>query len=66
MNSQIAEIRQVLQNFQDGYTARDISKLDEFMKLFLPGGEVELIGIGASARNQVVQMEMSHAKQFAV
>ncbi len=46
------EIRQVLQRFQDGYTLRDIEQLDEFMKLFVPGSETELIGIGASARNQ--------------
>ena len=52
MEKSIKEIQQVLQDFQDGYIARDISKLDEFMKLFLPGDEVELIGIGASARNQ--------------
>lgn len=52
MDDSTAEIRQVLQRFQDGYTARDISKLDEFMELFLPGDDIELIGIGASARNE--------------
>lgn len=46
------EIRQVLQSFQDAYTLRDISQIDEFLKLFVPGNEAELIGIGASARNQ--------------
>jgi hypothetical protein len=51
MKDSSAEIRQVLQCFQDGYTARDIGKLDEFMELFVPGDEAELIGIGASARN---------------
>jgi hypothetical protein len=52
MNDSIAEVQQVLQRFQDGYTARDIAKLDEFMQLFVLGDDVELIGIGASARNQ--------------
>jgi hypothetical protein len=52
MYEAVPEIRQVLQRFQDGYTLRDIEQLDEFMKLFIPGSEVELIGIGAFARNQ--------------
>ncbi len=46
----IAQVRQVLGRFQDGYTIRDMDKLDEFMELFSPDGEVELIGIGASVR----------------
>ena len=52
MKNPSQEIYQVLQEFQDGYIARDMAKLDEFMKLFVPGDEAELIGIGASARNQ--------------
>jgi len=52
MSYSIKEIIAVLQNFQDGYTARDLAKLDEFMNLFASGDEVELIGIGASARNK--------------
>lgn len=52
MDDATAEIRQVLQRFQDGYTLRDIEQLDEFMELFVPGSDAELIGIGASARNQ--------------
>jgi ketosteroid isomerase-like protein len=52
MDDSITRVRQVLQHFQDGYTARDISKLDEFMTLFIAGDDAELIGIGASARNQ--------------
>jgi hypothetical protein len=44
------EIRQVLQRFQDGYTVRDLSKLDEFVALFHQSDDVELIGIGASVR----------------
>jgi hypothetical protein len=51
MNNSIQEILQVLVAFQDGYTARDISKLDQFMELFLPGDEVEFLGTGASTRN---------------
>ncbi len=44
------QVRQTLQQFQDGYTTRDLSKLDEFMQLFVQGDEPELIGIGASVR----------------
>jgi len=39
MNSQ-QEIRSLLQSFQDGYTRRDVSKLDVFMELFTPDAEV--------------------------
>lgn len=52
MHDSIAEVRQVLQRFQDGYTTRDTANLDDFMKLFVPGDDTELIGIGASAPNQ--------------
>jgi len=43
-------VRNILQKFQDGYTFRDKSKLDEFMHLFAPTDEIELIGVGASER----------------
>lgn len=46
------EVRNTLKQFQSGYTERDISKLDGFMELFVPSDDVELIGIGAAARNQ--------------
>lgn len=52
MTDPATEIQTTLQRFQDGYIARDVTKLDEFMDLFIPGGEAELIGIGASARNE--------------
>jgi hypothetical protein len=52
MENNNSEILHVLQTFQDGYSDRDVSKLDQFMELFLPGDEVELIGIAAFARNQ--------------
>jgi len=52
MTNSIAEIKHVLQCFQDGYTARDIENIDDFMKLFVLGDDVELIGIGALARNE--------------
>ncbi len=45
-----ADVRETLQKFQDGYTLRDLSNLDEFMDLFEPGSDTELIGIGASVR----------------
>ena len=44
------QVREVFQKFQDGYTTRDKSKLDEFMGLFAPTSEIELIGVGASER----------------
>ena len=44
------EVRAVLQQFQDGYTARDLSKVDEFMTLFAPAEDIELIGVGAAKR----------------
>lgn len=49
-NDVIAEVREALQRFQDGYIVRDLSSLDDFMGLFEPGSETELIGIGASVR----------------
>lgn len=52
MTDPTSEVRQILQRFQDGYSARDKSKLDDFMELFVPGDDAELIGIGASARNK--------------
>jgi len=52
MGDATSEIQQVLQNFQDGYTERNITKLDDFMNLFITGDDIELIGIGAYARNQ--------------
>jgi len=52
MSKSIPEIKQVLQQFQDGYSKRDVTKLDEFMTLLVSGDEPELIGIGASIPNQ--------------
>ena len=50
MEHLIEEVRAVLQRFQDGYLARDVTKLDEFMMLFAPDEDIELIGIGAAKR----------------
>jgi hypothetical protein len=50
MENSIEEVRAVLQRFQDGYLARDVTKLDEFMTLFAPQEDIELIGIGAAKR----------------
>jgi len=44
------EIRSTLQKLQDGYTARDVAKLDEFMQLFVQDDSIEMIGVGASKR----------------
>ncbi len=40
MEQAIEEVRATLQRFQDGYTARDVTKLDEFMTLFAPDEDV--------------------------
>jgi hypothetical protein len=48
--SEILGVRAVLQKFQDAYTARDLSKLDEFMQLFVQDDSIEMIGIGAVKR----------------
>lgn len=45
-------VRSTLQKFQDGYKARDIKKLDEFMQLFVQENNIEMIGIGASKRSE--------------
>lgn len=50
MRKEIKEVRGILQKFQDGYTHRDLTQLDEFLQLFEPSAEVEMIGIGASKR----------------
>ena len=50
MEHSIEEVRAVLQRFQDGYLARDVTKLDEFMTLFAPDEDIGLIGIGAAKR----------------
>jgi hypothetical protein len=46
----LAAVRAVLQAFQDGYTARDLAGLDDFMRLFVQDDSIEMIGIGASKR----------------
>ena len=49
MDHSIGEIRSVLQRFQDGYSARDVAQLEEYMMLFAPDEDIELIGIGAAS-----------------
>lgn len=44
------QVRASLQAFQDGYSARDFGRLDEFMALFVQDDGIELIGIGAAIR----------------
>lgn len=46
----LSEIRATLQKFQNGYTAREVGRLDDFMQLFAPNYEIEMIGIGAAKR----------------
>ncbi len=50
MTQSSEEVRAVLQRFQDGYTARVVAQLDEFMRLFAPAEDIELIGVGAAKR----------------
>ena len=49
-NTATAQVRDALQRFLEGYTSRDLSRLDEFMQLFARDDDAELIGIGASVR----------------
>ena len=44
-----AEVRALLQRFQDGYTARNPEALDDFMDLFVSGEELEVIGTKGAA-----------------
>ena len=44
-------VRNALQQFQDGYTERDVNNLDTFMQLFAPQDDIEMLGIGASVRD---------------
>ena len=50
MPRSIEEVRAVLQQFQDGYLARDVTRLDEFMRLFASDEDIELIGVGGAKR----------------
>lgn len=49
-DNNLSAVRCVLQKFQDGYTARDLARLDSFMQLFVQNDSIEMIGIGASKR----------------
>jgi hypothetical protein len=40
----IEQVRRVLQQFQDGYTRRDVTHVDEFMQLFADDTGLEVIG----------------------
>ena len=42
--SAVDQVRLVLQQFQDGYTRRDVAQLDEFMQLFADDAGLEVIG----------------------
>jgi len=46
-NKDVEEVRSLLQKFQDGYTKRDASLLDEFMGLFIEEDALEVIGTNA-------------------
>lgn len=44
----LAAVRDVLEKFQEGYTRRDPGQIDDFMQLFVPDEDLEVIGTGAS------------------
>jgi hypothetical protein len=44
VSADIDQVRNVLQQFQDGYTRRDVTHLDEFMRLFSDEAGLEVIG----------------------
>lgn len=44
------EVRKVLRRFQEGYTARDLSRLDQFMEVLVQEDTSEFLGIGAVER----------------
>jgi hypothetical protein len=48
--SEAEEVRNLLQKFQDGYTARDVTQVEAFMELFVKSDEIELVGVGATKR----------------
>jgi hypothetical protein len=50
MEHSIEAVRATLQQFQDGYIARDVTRVDDFMSLFAPDEDIELIGVGATKR----------------
>jgi hypothetical protein len=49
--SDYSHVRSILQKFQDGYTSRNVAKLDEFMQLFVQSEAIEMMGIGATQRH---------------
>ena len=55
--SDTEEVRNVLQQFQNGYKERNIEKLDEFVSLFVQHEDSELIGIGAFERGGIEWFE---------
>jgi hypothetical protein len=50
MPTDTAAIRTLLQSYQDLYRARDVARLDEAMKLFVPDEQVEMVGTEAVRR----------------
>ena len=43
-NTAIQQVLAVMQQFQEGYTRRDVAALDAFMELFVPEEDVEVVG----------------------
>ena len=51
IEKEVVAVRDTLRQFQAGYSAREASRLDEFMQLFAGDDGIEMIGIGASQRH---------------
>jgi hypothetical protein len=61
----LSAVRSTLQKFQDGYTSREVDRLDEFMQLFVQSEAIEMIGIGASKRHASEWYEgISRVREF--
>jgi hypothetical protein len=57
------EIRSTFQKFQDGYTARDGTKCDEFMQLFVQDESIDMIGVGDLKRAASLVYHYENASQ---
>ena len=52
MNEEIARVKTVIDQFQEGYLHRDLDAIDNFMDLFCDDGTLEVIGTNAYIKGQ--------------
>lgn len=52
MNEEIANIKEVIQAFQQGYLDRDLEAVDRFLDLFCDEGDLEVIGTDAHIKGE--------------